>query len=54
VKTPAAVFPVPPFLEDMSWGAESEPRKNLGDPEAAAWRRAVRSLGTGRFESAWS
>ena len=51
MKTPAAVFlgveeELMEVLADMSCGAESEPRKNLGEPETAACRRAVRSLGT--------
>lgn len=45
VKTPAAVLPRPPFLEETGWGAESEPKKNFLDPERAAWMRAVRSPG---------
>ena len=42
---PAAVFPLPPFLALISWGAESVPRKNFGDPLMAALIRASLSVG---------
>lgn len=47
MKTPAEVFLLgeEEVLKEMSWGAESEPRKNLGEEERAARRRAVRSSG---------
>jgi hypothetical protein len=43
VYTPADVLE--PVLAETVCGAESVPRKNLGESDVAAWRRAVRSKG---------
>lgn len=45
VKTPADVFPLPPFFAAILWGAESLPKKNFPLLVTAALIKAALSLG---------